>query len=392
MNGPNIPPSQVRVLRVIARMNIGGPAYHVSLLSGRLDRDRYKTLLLTGSLGGGEGSFEELAQRYEVNRRIVPGLRPELNPLSDLRALINLVRTIREFRPDVVHTHTAKAGTLGRIAAIITPGARPVIVHTYHGHVLTGYFGRVLNAVFRSTERFLAVKSDRLLGVSDATVKELVELRIARASKFRTVPIGLDLEQLLAVERSDGDAFRTEVGAEPDDVLAVFVGRLVPIKRVDILIDAMALASARKSRLRMVIVGDGELRDTLERQVSHLGLGQAVRFLGFRKDLSSILAGSDVAVLSSDNEGTPVALIEAAAAGLPAVATAVGGVADIVTDSTGVLVAPGDVTAFADALLRLARDRDARERKGLAAREHVREPYAAGRLVRDIENLYQELL
>jgi glycosyltransferase involved in cell wall biosynthesis len=373
-------------------MNVGGPAYHVSLLSGRLDHERYETLLLTGALGVGEGSFEELAQRYGANRRMVPGLRPELNPLSDLRALVNLVRIIRKFRPDVVHTHTAKAGALGRIAAIITPGARPAIVHTYHGHVLTGYFGSVLNAVFRYTERVIAMKSDCLLGVSDATVKELIELRIACASKFRTIHIGLDLERLLAVERSEGDAFRAEMGVEPDDVLAVSVGRLVPIKRLDILIDAVALASARESRLRLAIIGDGELRGALERRASQLGLDETVRFLGFREDLSSILAGSDVAVLSSDNEGTPVALIEASAVGRPAVATAVGGVADIVTDSTGMLVAPGDASAFADALLRIASDRDTRERLGLAAREHVRERFTADRLVSDIETLYQEML
>jgi glycosyltransferase involved in cell wall biosynthesis/SAM-dependent methyltransferase len=389
MSTPHV---QIRVLRVIARMNIGGPAYHVSLLSGRLDRDRYETLLLTGALGAGEGSFEELAQRYGASRRVVPGLRPELHPLSDLRALVDMMRVIREFRPDVVHTHTAKAGTLGRLAAIITPGVRPVIVHTYHGHVLSGYFGRVLSAVFRCAEHVLAMKSDRLIGVSDATVKDLVGLRVAPASKFRTIPIGLDLERLLAVERSEGDAFRAEVGVEPDDVLAVFVGRLVPIKRVDVLIEAVGLASATEPRLRVAIVGDGELRGALERRASQLGLDETVRFLGFREDLSNILAGSDVAVLSSDNEGTPVALIEAAAAGRPAVATAAGGVADIVTDSTGILVAPGDVPAFADALLRLARDRSSRERIGVAAREHVRERFAAGRLVSDIESLYQELL
>jgi glycosyltransferase involved in cell wall biosynthesis len=373
-------------------MNIGGPAYHVSLLSGRMDRDRYETLLLTGALGSGEGSFEELAQRYGAKRRVVPGLRPELAPLSDLRALLNLVRIIREFRPDVVHTHTAKAGALGRLAALIAPGARPVVVHTYHGHVLTGYFGRVLNAVYRGAERALALMSDCLIGVSEATVQELVRLRVARACKFRMIPIGLDLGRLLAVERSAGDSFRAEIGADAGDVLAVFVGRLVPIKRVDVLIEAAALATAREPRLRVVIVGDGELRDTLEGQASDLGLGGIVHFLGFRDDLPRIAAGSDLAVLSSDNEGTPVALIEAAAASLPALATAVGGVGDIVTGSTGVLVAPGNPFAFAEALLRLASDRRAREHMGRAAREHVRERFAAVRLVSDIESLYEELL
>jgi glycosyltransferase involved in cell wall biosynthesis len=392
MNASNIPCARVRVLRVIARLNIGGPAYHVSLLSGRLDRERYETLLLTGALGSGEGSFEELAQRYGATKRTVPGLRPELDLRSDLRALGSLVRTIREFRPDVVHTHTAKAGALGRIAAIITPGVRPVIVHTYHGHVLSGYFGRALNAVYRNIERLLAISSDCLIGVSDATVEELVALRIARAHKFRTIPIGLDLERLLAVERPDGAAFRSELRLGAEDLLAVFVGRLVSIKRVDLLIEALALASAAEPRLRMAIIGDGELRGALEEQASRLGLAETVRFLGFREDLPAIFAGSDLAVLASDNEGTPVALIEAAAAGRPSVATSVGGVQEIVKPSGGILVPPDNAPAFSQAIVCLAQDREGRERMGRAARAHVYARFAAERLVQDIESLYEELL
>jgi glycosyltransferase involved in cell wall biosynthesis len=392
MNASNLPRARVRVLRVIARMNIGGPAYHVSLLSGRLDRERYETLLLTGALGSGEGSFEGLAQRYGATRRTVPGLRPELSPWSDLRALVSLVRTIRKFRPDIVHTHTAKAGALGRLAAMIAPGVRPVIVHTYHGHVLSGYFGRTLNALYRSVEHLLALVSDRLVGVSDATVNELVGLRIAPAGKFRTIPIGLDLELLLSVERSPTAPFRFEIGAGSDDVLAVFVGRLVPIKRVDLLIEAVAIARTTEPRIKLAIVGDGELRDALERQAWRLGLRKTVSFLGFREDLPAIAAGSDLALLSSENEGTPVALIEAAAAGIPAIATAAGGVKDIVSPSTGILVARNDVTALAQALLRLCGDRGARERMGLAAREHVRGRFSAERLLEDVDLLYRDLL
>jgi glycosyltransferase involved in cell wall biosynthesis len=392
MEAPNIPRRRVRVLRIIARMNIGGPAYHVSLLSGRLDSRRYETLLLTGALGPGEGSFEELAQRYGATTRLVPGLSPELKPFSDLRALINLMRTIRKYRPDVVHTHTAKAGALGRLAAILTPGVRPVIVHTYHGHVLSGYFGRALTAIYRGIERLLGIWSDSLIGVSHATVDELVELGVGPREKFTAIPIGLDLQQLLAVERSDDAPFRDELDLGPEDVLAVFVGRLVPIKRVDLLIDAFALALTREPRLRLAIVGDGELRSELELRASRLGLAETVRFLGFRSDLSVIAAGSDLAVLSSANEGTPVALIEAAAAGLPAVATAVGGVGDIVTPSTGMLVEEGDVHAFADAMGRLAADRDNRRQLGSAAREHVRGRFAAERLLEDIDRLYRTLL
>lgn len=372
-------------------MNIGGPAHHVSLLSARLD-DRYETLLLTGALGSGEGSFEGLAREHGATLRVVRGLRPEISPLDDLRALANLVAIVREFRPDIVHTHTAKAGTLGRIAALITPGVRPVIVHTYHGHVLTGYFGRVRNAIFRGIERTLGRFSDALIGVSDATVRELVGLRIAPASKFHTVPIGLELGPLLEADRSDGAAFRGEIAAHDDGVVALFVGRLAPIKRVDVLIDAIAAASATEPRLRLVIAGDGEMRSQLEARVGNLVLERHVTFLGFRHDLRALNAGCDLAVLSSDNEGTPVALIEASAAGRPIIATDVGGVADIVTATTGTRVPAGDSRALADAIVTLARDRDARRRMGLAAREHVRERFTVARLVKDIDALYRTLL
>lgn len=383
---------KVRVLRIIARLNVGGPAHHVSILSGRLDPDRYETLLLAGRLGLGEGSSEELAARHGADMRYVDGLGPELDPAADARALRSLVATMRSFRPHIVHTHTAKAGTLGRLAARLALGPRPIVIHTYHGHVLTGYFGPAKTALFRGIERALAPMTDRLIGVSAATVEELVALRIARRSRFSVIPIGLDLDAFLQAGGSDGAAFRQEVAAEPEHVLAVFVGRLAPIKRVDLLLQAMATAREQAPALRLAIVGDGELRGELEAQTSALGIGDVVTFCGFRSDLPSIAAACDIAVLSSDNEGTPVALIEAAAAGRPAVSTDVGGVADIVQPHTGVVVAPGDAAGLGAALVRLAADRGVRERMGGAARAHVRERYGAERLVRDIDDLYSGLL
>lgn len=381
----------VRVLRVIARMNVGGPAFHVGILSGRLDRSRYQTLLLTGSLGAGEGSLEAVADRYGVQRRRVDALAPELSPLSDLRALAALVRVMRAWRPDIVHTHTAKAGTLGRLAARMALGRRPIVIHTYHGHVLTGYFGPVRNGFFRSVERLLAIVSDRLIGVSQATVDELVGLGVAPAGRFTVVPIGLDLDEFLAVGAPEPQA-RERLGARGDDVVVTFVGRLVPIKRVDVLLAAVSEARRRGAAVHLVVVGDGELRRDLEAQADVLGLTGCVTFTGFRRDLPQIAAGTDVAVLTSDNEGTPVALIEAGAAGRPSVATAVGGVTDIVRPDTGITVPRGDVEALAGALVELAGDPDRRAELGRAAREHVRTKYAAERLVTDVEELYEELL
>lgn len=297
---------------------------------------------------------------------------------------------MRTFQPDIVHTHTAKAGALGRLAARLALGARPIVVHTYHGHVLSGYFPPAKQCAYRLLERGLARTTDQLIGVSQATVDELVALRVAPASRFAAIPIGLDLDPFLAAGPADGAEFRRELGVGPDEVLAVFVGRLVPIKRVDVLLGALTAAGRAGARLRLAIVGDGPLRAELEARSRTLGVD--AEFCGFRTDLPRIAAAADVAVLSSDNEGTPVALIEAAAAACPAVSTHVGGVADIVRPDTGILVAPGDALALGRGLATLAGDRDLRQRMGAAARRHVAPRFGAERLVRDIDALYASLL
>jgi glycosyltransferase involved in cell wall biosynthesis len=387
---------RIRVARIIARMNVGGPAYHVSLLSGRLDPGRFETQLLTGALGAGEGSFEHLASRYGASLRRVEGLRPELSPTDDVTALRAIGRVLRRFRPDVVHTHTAKGGTVGRLAALLALRPRPVIVHTFHGHVLTGYFGPAKSRLFLEIERALARVTDRLIGVSQATVDDLVRLGVAPPERFAVVPIGLDLDRFLALGGDRGEELRAgtraALGMDEDDVLAVYAGRLVPIKRVDVLLHAVARARAEGASVRVAIAGDGELRDQLERTARELGLHDAAQFLGFREDLDALVAAADIAVLTSDNEGTPVALIEAAAGGRPAVATDVGGVRDIVTPATGLLAPAGDAAALGAALAKLAESAQRRARRGIAAREHVRRRWAAGRLLGDIERLYEELL
>jgi glycosyltransferase involved in cell wall biosynthesis len=381
---------RIRVLRIIARLNVGGPAHHVMILNERLDPERYESVLLIGATGPGEGSYEARARERRLDVRSVPGLGPVPRPLDDLRALMALMRHVRGFRPDIVHTHTAKAGILGRLAARLALGRAPIVIHTYHGHVLRGYFGPATEAVYKLLERVLGRLSTRLIGVSPATVDELVALRVAPRRQFTALPIGLDLDRFAAVSPA-ADGLRGALGSGPDTLVATFVGRLVPIKRVDLLIDAVKLARARGADVRLAIVGDGELRAALEAQAA--SLRDAVAFLGFRDDIAQIAAATDLAVLSSDNEGTPVALIEAAAAGVPALATDVGGVADIVLDGqTGHLVAPGDVEALAQALARAAGDRAGLRRMGAAAREHVASRYGAARLVGDIDALYTDLL
>ena len=370
---------------------MGGPAHHVGFLSGLLNGARYETLLLHGEVGAGEASLSSTADRFGARRETVPGLRPELVPSDDLSALLWLIRRIRQYRPDIVHTHTAKAGMLGRLAALFARRPRPIVVHTYHGHVLEGYFGPLKNGFYRTLERVCGLFSDALIGVSQATVDDLVRLRIAPRRKFRVIPIGLDLDPFLRSGPEDGEEFRREAGAAGDELLLVWIGRLVPIKRVDVLLQALASARARGAPVRLAIVGDGELRDELRALAASLDLDDRVYWAGYRDDMVRVAAAADIAVLSSDNEGTPVSLIEAAAAGKPAAATRVGGVADVVTPATGILVPAGHSDALGEAIATLADGATARAEMGAAARGHVRARYSVERLVSDIDALYGEL-
>ena len=380
----------IRVLRIIARLNVGGPAHNVSILSGGLDPERFETLLVAGELGEGEGSLEDLVTHHGARLQRVTSMGPELRPADDLKALVALVRIMRRFRPHIVHTHTAKAGTLGRLAARIAFRQRSLIVHTYHGHVLSGYFGPAKSELFRRMERQLARFSDCLIGVSHATVDELVGLGIAPRERFRVIYNGLELDGFLAVGPDDGVAMRSKLGAAADDLLVVFVGRLVPIKRVDVLLDAVAHARSVGARIRLAVAGDGQLRNALEAQARALGIDDAVTFLGFRRDLPQLMAASDLAVLCSDKEAMGMALIEAAAAGCPAVATDVGGLNEIVPPDA--LVPAGDPRALGERLAMAASDPADLRLRGAAAREVVRDAFTYQRLIGDVEALYEELL
>lgn len=391
MNDPS-DRGRLRVLRIIGRLNMGGPAHQAALLSGRrFHPDRYETLLVHGTPAPGEASLADLAEAEGATMRFVSEVRQPVRPLRDSQALLKLVRLARTFKPDIVHTHTAKAGFLGRQAALaVRP--RPVIVHTYHGHVLEGYFGPAKARLYLELERALARVSDRLLGVSQATVDDLVRLGVSPPEKFSVLPLGLDLAPLAELDEKLRVASRDELGVGAGEILLVFVGRIVPIKRLDLLLRALAQARESEPRLRLAVVGDGDERPQLERRAAELGMAAEVFFLGYRRELRPIFAAADVAVLSSDNEGTPVSLIEAAAAGLPAVATDAGGVGEVVTADTGIVVPRGDVAALASAIVEMAADAQGRERYGRAARQRALGRYGAERLLGDIDALYRELV
>jgi glycosyltransferase involved in cell wall biosynthesis len=384
----------LRVLRLIARLNIGGPARHTVILNHGLREIGFETLLVHGSPGAAEGSLEDLARLRDVATVLVPELGRRIHPVDDLRAFARVLRIVWTWRPDVVHTHTAKAGTIGRLAALLYNVTRPKVercatVHTFHGHVFSSYFGTVGSFAIRLIEQGLGAITDRIVAISDRQRDDLVgRFHIAAPGRVIVVPLGLDIADLLQ-RRPECRGVRADLGFGDDDYVLGFVGRLVPVKDVATLLRAVALARARLTGLKMVIVGDGECRPALEQLTGDLQLGDRVRFLGWRRDLHDLYASFDLFVLSSLNEGTPVALIEAMAAGVPSIATAVGGVPDVLQDGEhGILVSPQDPAAFADAICRAAGQPLRSAEMAVRARANVARRYAAARLVQETAALY----
>jgi len=375
------------VLRVITRLNVGGPAIQAVLLSTRLDPDRFDTLLVAGTESPTEGNMIELG-RLEAPpalRRVL-ALGREISPLDDLRALGALVGLMREFKPDIVHTHLAKAGTLGRLAARIA-GVR-VVIHTYHGTVFRGYFGSLRSRVFLEIERAVARATTRLVAITPGQRRELIALGIGSEAKVVEIPLGLELAPFVdAPSRAEA---RATLGLTADEPVIAIVARLVPIKDVGLFLQALARLRSGATGL---IVGDGEERARLEAFAASLGVASRCRFLGWRRDVRSVYAAADVVVLTSRNEGSPVSIIEAMAAGRAVVCTDVGGVADVVTSgSSGMLVPYGDPDALAASIDGLLRDPDLRERLGADARRSVYPRYDVSRLVTDIATLYTSLV
>lgn len=388
----------MRTLRIIARLNMGGPARHTTLLDARLQSRGYQTLLAYGQRAPGEGSLEHLTTELSVPAVHVPSLGRRISMWDDLRTLLTLLRVMRHVRPHIVHTHTAKAGAIGRIAATAYNLSRPrdercAIVHTFHGHVLNGYFGSVGSAAVRWAERGLGLLTDRIVAISAQQGRDLVvRFRIAPARKVVVIPLGLDLDALYPLSPED-QASRAQLSLGQSDFVVAFVGRLVPIKDPVTLIHAFALMKREVPHARLLIAGDGPLRRAVEDALVAHDLRSSTTLVGWQEDLRPIYGAADVVALTSLNEGTPVAIIEAMAAARPVVATRVGGVPDVVVDGkSGYLVPSGDPAAIAVALTALAGDPDGRRRMGQVGREVVRSTYRPDRLVRDVDALYCALL
>lgn len=384
-----------RITRIIARLNIGGPAIQAITLTHELESHGYATRLVRGVESASEGNMDYLARDIGVVPTLVPTLRRDPGP-GDLAALLALTRIIRRDRPAIVHTHAAKGGTLGRLAAILAfprRRSRPILVHTFHGHSLTGYFSGRTAGFYRVVEAVLARWTDALIAVSDEVKQDLVGLRVAPAAKFRVVPLGFDLSPFAGDDRREQrrQELRSEWSVADGEIVVTLIARLVPIKRVDRFL-SIARALGDRPGVRFAIVGDGELHEQLEASADAQALGDRLIWAGFRRDIPDVCFASDVVVLTSDNEGTPVSLIEAQAAGVAVAATDVGGVRSAVLDgSSGLLAAPEDLDGLVAAVARLIDDGPLRAQMGSAGRAHSLSRYTLSRLVSDHVQLYSEL-
>jgi glycosyltransferase involved in cell wall biosynthesis len=389
----------LRVLRLITRLNIGGPSIQAITLSERLTPRGFTTRLVHGSLGDGEGDMRYLltSSPGSTAAEYLPSLRRELSPADDYAAFARISAILREFRPNIVHTHMAKAGAIGRAAAAmynrsVAPHERARVVHTYHGHVLEGYFSAAKTALFVGIERLLARSTDRIVAISPAIRDELLrQHRIGRFEQYRVVPLGFDLSALAAIDDRARAAARDSLGIAPAAHVVSTVGRLTAIKQHHLFLETARLVATGDPAALFLVAGDGELRAELEETARDFGLAGRVRFLGWRRDLETIYGASDVFLLTSRNEGTPVALIESLASGIPGVSTDVGGVRDVMTGDVGFVAPYDDAAGLAAAVTRLLGDPQSRRTMGDRGRTSVVARYGIERLVDDIDALYREL-
>ena len=383
----------IRVLRVIARLNMGGPAIHVANLAAGLETRGYHTTLVAGSLARGEDSMDFLAERLGIRVVSVPELQREVSVLHDARSVRHMTALIRQERPHILHTHTAKAGAIARAAALLAGDARPpIVVHTFHGHVLKGYFGPARTAFFRRVERSLARSSDVLIAVSPEVRDELVEHGVAPRDKFAVIRLGIPLEDRLGDATADLD-YRRLYGIPREAFVVGWVGRMTGVKDTGAVLEIVRATRERGIDAVLCMVGDGPDREPLEQLAQDLGIASSTYFVGYQSDVAGYYHLFDAFVLPSVNEGTPVSVIESLASGTPVVANRVGGVPDVVRDGVdGFLVEPGDTAAAADRLALLAGDAQLRARLGESGRASMFERYSVSRLVDDVDRLYRSLL
>lgn len=394
-------PSKPKILRILNRFNVGGPVQNVTLLS-RFLNDEYETLLIGGDAEANEESSLYVLDRYQVKPLLIAEMQRSINPLQDIKAYWRIRKIIREFKPDIVHTHASKAGAVGRLAA--SHEGVKVIVHTFHGHVFHSYFGNLKSNIFQIIERFLAKKSSAIIAISDKLKNELVdEYSIASTDKVKCVPLGFDLDLFTTDNELNRINYRRRWKCNDDEIIVGIVGRIVPVKNHKLLVDAASIIRNKTNKkVRYILVGDGESRPDLENYIAENGFSYIYKVPGngnedfiltsWESNTPEVYAGVDIVCLSSFNEGTPVSLIEAQASGKPIVTTKVGGIENVVLPNVSALLTSLESDDFAAALLRLINDDELRNKMQGAGREFSMSKFHYSRLTGDFKKLYKELL
>jgi glycosyltransferase involved in cell wall biosynthesis len=400
----------VKILRFIARLNIGGPAIHVHLLTKGLDTGRFASKLVTGQISPQEGDMSYLFTSSAKKPIIIPELQREINLFLDFRAWLKIFRLLKREKPALIHTHTSKAGPSARLGAILynlTSFSHVRMVHTFHGHIFEGYFSPFKSYLFVLIERFLASFTDVIIAISDTQKKDLsLRFKIAPPQKFKTVGLGFNLEPFLNASKKQG-RFRRSLGVASSTVLVGIIGRLAPIKNHKMFLEAASCLVNRSPDCDVcfIIIGDGELRADLEDYCRQKGLTTKVHFCGWIKEVDEVYADLDVLALTSNNEGTPVSIIEAMAACVPVVATDVGGVHDILGQKEyecgplgfticehGLLCAKNDPKGFCNGLQFVIENATAEKTREHKAQQFIQKHFAIERLLNDIDGLYTDLL
>lgn len=404
----------MKIIRIIARLNVGGPARQVVWLTEALQDDEFTSLLISGTVPAGEEDMCYFADEHGVEPIFIAEMSRELSP-KDIISLIKVYRILRSEKPDIVHSHTAKAGTIGRAAAfayrwltwgtLIGRPRRVRVVHTFHGHVFHSYYGNFKTRIFVFIEKLLArFATDKIVVITGQQLREICEeTGVGRRAQFEMIPLGIDLTEF-DQNSQNATRFKEEIGVSENELLIGFVGRLTEIKNIPMFLNSAAafLTSPDAPPARFVIVGDGHLRAELERAVIELGISEKISFAGNRSDTAEIYSSLDIVALTSLNEGTPLSLIEAMAAGRPVISTAVGGVVDLLGEGQmskqgfmicerGISAHSGDVDEFCKGLIYLAKNERLRMELGRSGRAFIIGAYSKGRLVTDIKKLYRQL-
>ncbi len=385
---------KIKILRIINRFNIGGPTYNATFLT-RFMSNEFETVLIGGLPEEGEADSLHILKDYGVKPILIPELKRNPNFFSDRKALKKIKTIIEEFKPDIVHTHAAKAGALGRKAAFDCKV--PVVVHTFHGHVFHSYFGKFKTEVFRRIEKRLASKSTGIIAISEQQKKELSEkYRIAEKNKIDVIPLGFDLNQFQVDLEKKRKETREFHNLNDEQIAVAIIGRLAPIKNHKLFLDSIEIVNRKTTRNPVFfIVGDGETRKEIEELINVIKTSQTIdiRLTSWIHDIKTFNAGMDIICLTSNNEGTPVSLIEAQACNIPVISTDVGGVKDIVKENeTGFVVSKNNPEKFAEKLLELIEDEKKREKMSQNGWSFVKDNFHYSRLVKDMENYYLKLL